>query len=263
MQGLVPALCGQDYFVPTSLVEAASLFERFGQRARLLAGGQTLISQIYEIGSGIDAVIDLRLISELTAIRWSADHVEVGAMVTINEARKALARAYPIVDRCFGHIANDAVRNRATLGGSIALADPASEVSTFLLAYGAEALLVAPDRTLSVTALLKAEQGAVKFIRAFRIPIPLPEERVGFFEILQRRSGGRSLAMAMARLAPAQASLTGSAGSCQPLRIDAQDGAALYLAIEARKADFGSLPYQAWACAAARRALAPAGEPRC
>lgn len=255
-------LAAPDYFLPGTVAEAADLLARHGGRARLLAGGQTLISEIDRPGGAPAALIDLRRITELGRIDWHAEHVEIGAMVTIAEARVVLARAFPVVSTCFGHVANSAVRNRATLGGSLALADPASEISTFLLGYDAE-IMLAGSEVHPVERLIAGRTDTLPFIRAIRLPLPAARERSGFAEILRRRSGGRSLAMALARLDAGHARLTVSGGARQPFRIEAPGGPALFEALMARAPEFGAPPTHSWVLAATRRALAAAENAGC
>ncbi|MFD2501341.1 FAD binding domain-containing protein [Rhizorhabdus histidinilytica] len=261
MDDPVPVPAVPDYFLPATIAEAGDLLARHDGRARLLAGGQTLIPELYRPGGTPAALIDLRRIAELGRIEWRADHVEIGAMVTIAAARAELARAFPVAAPCLGHVANSAVRNRATLGGSLALADPASEISTFLLAHDA-GIILAGGELCPVDQLIAGCADAPPFIRAIRL-LPAAHERSGFAEILRRRSGGRSLAMALARLGAGRARLTVSGGTCQPFRIEATDGPALLDALVARSSAFDGPSTRAWALAAARRAIATAENAAC
>lgn len=244
------------YFVPGSIDEALVLLDEYGPAARLLAGGQTLITEIDAAEAAIGAVIDLRCVTSLAQIRWADDHVDVGAMVTIAAARRALAPVFPVIDRCFGHVGNYAVRNRATLGGSIALADPASEVSAFLLAYGASASFAGKEGTKPVGELLTGSDHPSGFIRSFRIPLPATGERAGFAEILRRRSGGRSLAMALVRSWAGGARLVVSGGAVQPTPFEGADIEALVAAFHAAGLAAGTPAVAAWMDAALRRAIA-------
>lgn len=254
----VPAFREPDYVVPATIAEATAFLAEHGRRARLLAGGQTLIPEIDRAGGVIAAIIDLRGISELTAIDWSGRHVEIGAMVTIAAARRALAAVFPVVEDSFGRVGNHAVRNRATLGGSVALADGASEITALLLAYDAELLLAGPsEATLPIAAMLDRGLPAGFLIRAIRLSLPQAGESAGFAEILHRRSGGRSLAMAIVRLRGAGARLVFSGGEHGPVGIEGPDGAALLAAVDTRTIA-ASTPVRAWIAAAARRALAAA-----
>lgn len=247
------------YHTPATAAEAAALLARHGARGRFLAGGQTLIPELCRAPRALDAIVDLRRIPEFGRIQRVGDDIEVGAMVTISAARRALAADFPVIDTCFRHTANSAVRNRATLGGSIALADPASEISTFLLAYDADVLLEGPGgvRPVAVRTLLCAPLTHGTLVTGVRIPVAA-RERAGFAEILRRRSGGRSLAMALARIVQGQASVTVSGGATQPVRLSGTSPSEVIAALDARRADFESDAVHAWVVAAARRALAEA-----
>lgn len=250
------------YYRPSTIAEAAGLLAEHQPGARLLAGGQTLIPEIDQPASGLTAIIDLGGVADLRAITWSDQHVEIGAMVTISQAREELADSFPIIAPCFGKIGNSAVRNRATLGGSVALADPASEIIAFLLAHDAELLMADPDAVLPVSRMLDARRPTVPFIRAVRIPFPRSDERTGFAEILRRRSGGRSLAMALIRLTADRAILIFSGGDRRPVRIEASDIADLSMWIDGITADI-ALPTRAWIIAAIARAIADAEQRPC
>jgi len=251
-----PAFREPAYFIPGSIDEALALLDEHGAAARLLAGGQTLINEIDTVDGAIGAIIDLRRIAALAEIRWAEDHVDVGAMVTIATARRALAHAFPVIDRCFGHIGNSAVRNRATLGGSIALADPASEISAFLLAYGTEASFAGEEARQPIAALLAPGPRRAGMLQSFRIPLPPAGERAGFAEIVRRRSGGRSLAMALVRSSTGGARLVASGGAVQPVLFEETDTAALAAAFHAAGIGAETPAVAAWMEAAMRRAIA-------
>lgn len=248
------------YHTPTTAREAAALLARHGARGRFLAGGQTLIPELCGAPRALDAIVDLRNIPEFGRIQRVGDHIEVGAMVTISAARRALAADFPVIDTCFRHTANSAVRNRATLGGSIALTDPASEISTFLLAYDTEVLLedAGGGRTVAIREMLHTPLTHGTLVTGVRIPVPA-RDRAGFTEFLRRRSGGRSLAMALARIARGKTSVTVSGGATQPVCLSGTSPSEALAALDARRADFESDAVRAWVVAAARRALAEAG----
>jgi carbon-monoxide dehydrogenase medium subunit len=251
------------YHRPSTIAEAADLLAHHGGGARLLAGGQTLIPEIDRPDNSIAAIIDLGSIADLGEIRWYDSHIEIGAMVTIAEARRQLAVAFPIIEPCLGRVGNSAVRNRATIGGSVALADTASEITTFLLAYDATLLLAGgDDAALPVTAMLGADRPANLFLRAIRLPLPSPGEGAGFAEILRRRSGGRSLAMGLVRSLEAHAILVFSGGDRHPVRLEKRDIAALPASIDPHIADLAP-PVRAWIAAAVHRAIADVGEQIC
>ena len=125
-----------DYVKPRSLAEVFSLLQQFGDEARLLAGGQTLLATLNMRLSEPSVLIDLSAISELRGISVVGSMLRVGAMVTHSEIEVSalVAKHTPLLPLAAPHIAHRAIRNLGTLGGSIAYADPAAEWPTCLLA---------------------------------------------------------------------------------------------------------------------------------
>lgn len=251
------------YHRPSTIAEATALLADHGRDARLLAGGQTLIPEIDRPDSPIAVIIDLGSIADLGEIRRYDSYIEIGAMVSITEARRQLAAAFPVIEPCLGRVGNSAVRNRATIGGSVALADTASEITTFLLAYDATLLLAGDDEAaLPVAAMLGGDRPANLFIRAIRLPLPSPGERAGFAEILRRRSGGRSLAMGLVRSLEDRAILVFSGGDLHPMRLETPDIAGLPASIDPHIANLAP-SVRAWIAAAVHRAIADGEEQIC
>ena len=125
-----------DYVKPRSLAEVFPLLQQYGDEARLLAGGQTLLATLNMRLSEPSVLIDLSAISELRGISIVGDMLRIGAMVTHSEIEESelVAKHAPLLPLAAPHIAHRAIRNLGTLGGSIAYADPAAEWPTCLLA---------------------------------------------------------------------------------------------------------------------------------
>jgi len=243
------------YFAPSSVPEVLELLARHGAGARLLGGGQTLVPTLGRAAEAVHAIVDLRRVAGLQRIEVGPAHLELGAMVTIETARRQLAAIFPVVSPCLSRTANSAVRNRATIGGSVMLRDPASELSTFLVAYGAEIVVAGyPERTLAIADFLDAP-GETSLIVRVHLPRPEADERAGFAEILRRRSGGRSLAMALVRRDSREVSVTVSGGSRQPARLVGPSAEEVFDRLRAASPGFAPAALSAWVAAAARRAL--------
>src|SRR6185312_10330633 len=99
-----------------------------GKDARLLAGGQSLMATLNMRLSAPSLLIDINGISGLDGISHKSGAVEIGA----------IARHAPLIARAMPHIGHPAIRNRGTLGGSIAFADPAAELPACLMALDGE-----------------------------------------------------------------------------------------------------------------------------
>ena len=117
------------YAKPRTLAEALELLARHGEGARILAGGQSLIPTLNMRLSSPEILIDITGLPGLNKIESTGKTVKVGALVTHAQIGKSaeIAKHVPLLAQAVPHIAHAAIRNRGTLGGSLALADPAAE----------------------------------------------------------------------------------------------------------------------------------------
>jgi carbon-monoxide dehydrogenase medium subunit len=129
-----------DYHAPSRAEEAVALLAELGDEAKILAGGQSLVPMLSLRLAAFDHLVDIGRIGELEGIRVAADAVTVGAGTTqaTIEASAALADAVPLLARATPLIGHFQIRNRGTLGGSIAHADPAAEYPSVALAMDAD-----------------------------------------------------------------------------------------------------------------------------
>jgi carbon-monoxide dehydrogenase medium subunit len=127
-----------DYVRAESVQHALTLLARHGEEARILAGGQSLMPALNMRLSQPRLLIDINRLRELAGISLGGDCVRIGALARHAEvARSAIvAEHLPLIAEAMPHVANVAVRNRGTFGGSIALADPAAELPACVLALG-------------------------------------------------------------------------------------------------------------------------------
>lgn len=164
-----------DYHQPTTLAAAAAAL-RGARDGRFIAGGMSLIPALKQRRLRPSDLVDLRLIEGLSGIRRDGDAIIIGAMTLHAEvAESALVRgAIGDLARLVGEMADPSVRNRATLGGSIAHADPASDYPPALLALGAAILTsersIAADDFFTGPFSTALRQGEI--IKAVRFPIP-------------------------------------------------------------------------------------------
>jgi carbon-monoxide dehydrogenase medium subunit len=129
-----------EYHAPTSVDEAVALLTEFGDGAKILAGGQSLIPMLALRLAAFDQLVDIGRVEEIVGIDASADIVTIGAGTTQAsiEASAAVATSAPLLARATPFIGHFQIRNRGTLGGSIAHADPAAEYPAVCLALDAE-----------------------------------------------------------------------------------------------------------------------------
>ena len=113
------------YAKPASLAEAFDLLAKPG--AKVLAGGQSLIPSLNMRLSSPELLVDIGGLDELKKIRVQDGAVHVGALVTHATIEKDLGENVPLLAEAAKHVAHAAIRNRGTIGGSLALADPAAE----------------------------------------------------------------------------------------------------------------------------------------
>jgi CO/xanthine dehydrogenase FAD-binding subunit len=185
-----------DYVRPDSLGEACRLLAG-DEDARLIAGGQTLVPMLAMRLARPAKLIDILRLPELAGIREEAGAVIVGATTRQAQAeRDPLIRAsVPMLARVLPWVGHPPTRNRGTVGGSIANADPSAEIPLVAVTLGADILLATTDGPTSMPAddffigpmLTTISQG--ECVSAIRFPV-WPHRRigVGFFEISARRS---------------------------------------------------------------------------
>jgi carbon-monoxide dehydrogenase medium subunit len=128
-----------DYHAPTTLAEVLELKAEFGEDAKPLAGGQSLIPTMNFRVSQPSVLLDLNGIDELSFIKEDAGGLKIGAMTTQAEAEHSelVKQLNPLIAETIPNIAHSQIRNRGTIGGSIAHADPASELPVIALALNA------------------------------------------------------------------------------------------------------------------------------
>jgi len=142
------------------VAEAVGLLAEHAEaEPRVLAGGQSLIPLMNFRLAKPGYLIDLRRIAALSGIRREGDVLVVGAMTRLAELERSaeVAMAAPLVAEAVGLVAHTPIRNRATIGGSLAHADPAAELPAAALALDAEVVAVGPagPRTVPVAEFLQ------------------------------------------------------------------------------------------------------------
>ncbi len=181
------------YAKPASLAEVFDCLDG-GEGVRLLAGGQSLIPSLNMRLSAPTVLVDINHVSALRGISEAGGVVRIGAMTRHHElATSALiASLLPLIAKAVPHIAHQAIRNRGTIGGSLALADPSTELPACCLALDAtiiaanrkgERRIAARDFFLGIyeTALAPDD-----ILIAVEFPLPGEDAICGFDELARR-----------------------------------------------------------------------------
>lgn len=195
------------YMRASSLGQVFDLLDEHGSDARILAGGQSLIAVLNLRLSEPAVLIDINPIADLAGITLQDGIVRIGALTRHRdlETSPIIAQHVPLIVAAMPHIAHPAIRTRGTIGGSLALADPAAELPACVVALDAvlvlrgragERRVHARDffRGLYDTALAQGE-----VLTAIEVPAIRAGERDGFVEIA-RRHGDYAMAGLAARL---------------------------------------------------------------
>ena len=183
------------YARPASLAEALELLARHGERAKLLAGGQSLIPSLNMRLAAPEVLIDLGALKELQGIAPQGDGLRIGAGTRHREIEHSplIAKRAALLAQAAPHIAHVAIRNRGTLGGSLAMADPAAEFPACCLALQASLVLASArgERRVGAEQFFKAlystALAADEILVAVEIPAATPDSRSAFLELSRRR----------------------------------------------------------------------------
>ncbi len=183
------------YAKPGSLREAFALLERHGDRAKLLAGGQSLIAALNMRLATPSVLVDLNALPGLDGIEVRGNHLVIGALARHRaiEQSALVARHAPLLAQAAPHIAHVAIRNAGTIGGSLAMADPAAEWPACCVALEARIVATSPKgerripaaqffKSLFTTALAPNE-----IITAVEVPVAGADTRSVFLELVRRR----------------------------------------------------------------------------
>jgi aerobic carbon-monoxide dehydrogenase medium subunit len=184
-----------DYACPTTLPEAVELLAAHDGDAKALAGGQSLVPMLAFRLAHPTLLVDLRKLADLRGIRISARGVALGAMVRWRDIEddERLDTAHPLLKAAIAHVAHYQIRNRGTVGGSIAHADPAAEMPGIAVTCDAEIAVVGKsgDRVIKAADFF---QGALttaltpdEIVVEVRLPPWPPGRRWGFQEFARRR----------------------------------------------------------------------------
>ncbi|MFL4970154.1 MAG: FAD binding domain-containing protein [Xanthobacteraceae bacterium] len=183
------------YAAPATLRDAVALLAAHGGDAKAIAGGQSLVPMLAFRVASPALLVDLRKIPDLDRITISADGVRLGAMVRWRDIEDdaRLDTAHPLLKAAVVHVAHYQVRNRGTIGGSIAHADPAAELPGIAVTCEAEIAVTGASGARVIRAAdfflgpLMTALAANEIITEIRLPAWRRGRRWGFQEFARRR----------------------------------------------------------------------------
>ncbi|MFM7263774.1 MAG: FAD binding domain-containing protein [Acidimicrobiales bacterium] len=167
-----------DYKRAGSAAEAISLVGQYGDDAKFLAGGHSLLPLMKLRLAQPAVLVDIARLSDLSYVRDAGDHIAIGALTRHREVETnpvVLANA-PLLAHAASHVGDPQVRHRGTIGGSIAHADPASDLPATTLALGATYVAQGPNGTREIpasafyTGFLESALAADEMLTEVRVP---------------------------------------------------------------------------------------------
>ena len=208
-----------EYHSPASVDEAVSLLSRLGDDAKLLAGGHSLLPAMRFRLAAPEHLIDLNRIEGLAYLREGDGHLAIGAMTREVDLERSpiVAQQFPMLADAGRVIADPLVRNRGTVGGNIAHADPANDHPAVMLAYGATVVAHGPSGQREVeiddffVGLFESSLAPDEILVEIRIPSP-SEGSGGAYEKFERKVGDYAISAAAVQL-------TMSGDTCTAARI--------------------------------------------
>ena len=184
-----------EYACPATINEAVALLAGHNGEAKALAGGQSLMPMMAFRIAQPSLLVDLRKLPDLKEIKIGADGVRIGALVRWRDILddKRLAAAHPLLKEAVSHVAHYQIRNRGTVGGSLAHADPASEMPGIAQTCEAEIAVIgkAGARTIKAADFFKGALTTAlepeEIITEVHLPAWPAARRYGFQEFARRR----------------------------------------------------------------------------
>jgi carbon-monoxide dehydrogenase medium subunit len=244
------------YEAPETLADALATLAGHGDAAKIIAGGQSLAPMMNMRIAQPGHLIDINRIPGLADVRIEGDHLRCGALIRHADlARDETVRKHaPILANAAGTIGHYAIRQRGTLGGSLAHADPAAQLPVVVLALDAaiEIASATGRRTIPAaeffTSIFTTALAPHEMLVGVRIPLAGPREGWGF-RLFTRRAGDFALALVACTLSRA-------AGGVEDLRLIAGGMAATPMRLD--RAVRSGTGDAAWIAQAAREVAAAA-----
>lgn len=189
------------YARATSVANALELLGAHGDRAKVLSGGQSLMPAMNLRLISPELIVDIGELKELRGIAMRGDVLGIGALTRHVELQRSpdIAAHAPLLTEAVAHVAHPAIRNRGTLGGSLAHADPASELPACMIALDATIVVCGPkgERRIAAGDFFKGIYDTALSPDELLIAVELPvarENSAHFFHEFARRHGDYAVA---------------------------------------------------------------------
>jgi aerobic carbon-monoxide dehydrogenase medium subunit len=208
-----------EYVRPNTLPEAIAFLQQFGDDAKILSGGQSLIPMMKFRLARPSHLIDINRISGLSYIKEEGGYLKIGGLVREAELEDSalIRQKYPILFDTSRVIADPQVRNMATLAGNLAHGDPANDHPATMMALGAEVVAVGPqgERVIPVNGffitLFTTDLQHDEIVTEIRIPIPPPRSGGAYLK-LERKVGDFATAAVAAQVTVDEGGICQKAG---------------------------------------------------
>ena len=209
-----------EYFRPNTLPEAFALLQQYGEDAKILSGGQSLIPMMKFRLARPGYLVDINRIAGLSYIKEEAGHLKIGGLTREAELEHSplIRSKYPLLFDTASVIADPQVRNMATVAGNLAHGDPANDHPATMLALGAQIVATnkAGERMIPIEefflSLLTTALKPGEILTEIRIPIP-PQGSGGAYFKLERKVGDFATAAVAVQLT------VDDKGACQKVGI--------------------------------------------
>ena len=185
-----------DYHAPATLEEAIGLLQHHGDGAKVLSGGQSLLPAMNLRLIAPELIIDIGELAELRGVVVKGGVLTIGALTRHADLLKSpeIAAHAPLLTDAVAHVAHPAIRNRGTIGGSLAHADPASELPACMLTLGATIVARGPGGERRIAAseffagIYETALTPQELLVAVELPVA-PKNSTHFFHEFARRHG--------------------------------------------------------------------------
>jgi CO/xanthine dehydrogenase FAD-binding subunit len=208
-----------EYERPDTVAQALHALATHGERAKVLAGGQSLIPMLNLRVLKTERLIDIGRLDELRYVKRVGDEIRIGALTTHNAVMNAelVRAACPIIPEAYRQVSHHSVRNRGTIGGSLCHNDPAAEMPLVMNLVGATlvARSAKGEREIAASEFFDGTFSTVLGADELLVEIRVPNAPAGHgwsFQEISQRQGDFALVAAGAML-------TLDAGRCQDVRI--------------------------------------------